>query len=166
MVRGDGMDGIRRATVEAVGFLARPFLRGLERQQSAKLEELDVNNDGRVTRDELTKGLLGSGEASSMRLTDHLKAELLADLVMQRYDLDGDDAISVNPSLKRPEQFQARELKGLDTNRDGRVDLRELHAHNPFAQVSGMGGMYGAAYAAGTMRQFDLDHDGQIDVGT
>jgi len=125
-----------------------------EKDQSAKFEELDVNNDGKVTRDELTQGLLGSGDRSTMNLMDQLKAEQMADFALQKYDLDGDGAISVYQSVKRQERIGAQEMKRYDTDGDGRVTSAEINQtiHDSFLSSLIIG-------------QFDLDHDGAINVG-
>lgn len=151
---GSSHDGVRAAVQEATRLAMRPFLQAQERQQSGRFEELDRDNDGLVTRDELTRGLLGTGERSGMTLADQLRAEQLADFALQRHDRDGDGALSVRPSLKRQERAHAQDLKGLDRDCDGRVTREELRARF---------GHGGAEFAV--MVHYDLDHDGAIDVG-
>lgn len=147
-------DAIRRVHEAAARQSMAPLFRQQERQQNARFEELDGNNDGLVTRDELAKGLLGSGEASSYSLTDQLKAEQLADFALLKYDLDGDGALSVQPSVKRAERLNAQHMKGYDADCDGRVTDDELKKYVGDAMLRRviMGGL-------------DLDHDGAIDVG-
>lgn len=153
-VGSDGTDALRKLNADVIRRAAAPLLQQQEREQSRRFEELDGNNDGLVTRDELAKGLLGSGEASSMTLADQLKAEQLADFALRHHDLDGDGALSVHPSLKRQERLGARELRGLDKDCDGRISTQELHARFGYGPVENL-----------LLRHYDLDHDGFIDVG-
>lgn len=150
---GNPMDGFRAAVEQTARLASRPLMQAQEKQESRRFEELDRDNDGRVTRDELKKGLLGNGEPSSMSLTDHLKSEQLADFALQRHDLDGDGALSVNPSAKRQERLQTQRFKGYDLDRDGQVTKEELRQKVDDDFLVSL-----------LINSHDLDRDGRIDV--
>lgn len=128
-------------------------LKKLEPQQSARFEEMDTDNNGRVTRDELTKGLFGSGDPSSMSLADYFRAEQLVDFALQRHDLDGDGAISVKTSPKRQERINAQQFKGYDLDGDGQVTKQELRNKVDDDFLASL-----------LINAYDLDCDGKIDV--
>lgn len=75
-----------------------------------RLSNADANNDGKVTKDELSAAFGKMG------------AQNMADRFMQRFDIDGDGALTSDEIQTRQKRMFAR----LDRNGDGKLELNEM----------------------------------------
>ena len=124
----------------------------------ASFKKFDVNKDGKISKEELSKGLKSSG----LKFTD---AEV--DVIFAVADLDGDGEICLSefenllgtaPSFGRIEDVKAAFYR-FDTNNDGSIDKSELKK-----MLAATGKTPSDQEVNTLFQKGDADGDGKIDI--
>jgi len=121
-------------------------------------KKFDINNDGKISKEELKKGLRLNG----MKFTD-----VEIETIFEVADLDGDGEISLSefenllgtsPSFGRIEDIKSAFYR-FDSNNDGSIDKGELKK-----MLAATGKNPSDKEVDTLFKKGDLDHDGKIDL--
>lgn len=149
-----------------------PGQRG-ERRIDALFAKVDVNKDGKITKEEIVAYRTAQFEAADKNKDGYLEGDEIRTFLINRRlamrDADGDGKISAKEFGER----RAERFKALDTNKDGSLTADELMAARdkrmkrltkPGERRAKRRGHRGKRFARMWMYRMDLNKDGRISL--